>query len=196
MNCGIRFANHSFRERKEVRLSYPAAAGPILELILGGTKRGLLRLGWTGGKCFFKTGGVTKERRPKMRVLMNELLVRWIAVMLVVVMGLVSLVPRVEASFVPSDQSASSISRQEDMATIQRALEDKLVRERLKDLGYTEEEIQARFDRLSDAEVHSLASQLDSLMPAGGWEVAVVVILLVAILVVLILMWTGHKLAV
>jgi hypothetical protein len=33
-------------------------------------------------------------------------------------------------------------------------------------------------------------------MPAGGWEVALVVILLVAILVVLILMWTGHKLAV
>ncbi|MBP1727584.1 MAG: hypothetical protein H6Q51_2882 [Deltaproteobacteria bacterium] len=132
-----------------------------------------------------------------MKAFMTEPVVRGIAVMLAVVMGLVSLVPRVEASFVPSDeQSASSISRQEDMATIQRALEDKLVRERLKDLGYTEEEIKARLDRLSDAEVHSLASQLDSLMPAGGWEAAVVVILLVAILVVLILMWTGHKLAV
>jgi hypothetical protein len=137
-----------------------------------------------------------KEVVP-MKAFMTEPVVRGIAMMLVVVMGLVSLVPRVEASFVPSDdQSASSISRQEDMATIQRALEDKLVRERLKDLGYTEEEIQARLDRLSDAEVHSLASQLDFLMPAGGWEAAVVVILLVAILVVLILMWTGHKLAV
>jgi hypothetical protein len=82
------------------------------------------------------------------------------------------------------------------MATIERALEQKLVRERLKDLGYTEEEIKARLDRLSDAEVHSLASQLDSLMPAGGWEAAVVIILLVAVLVVLILMWTGHKIAV
>jgi hypothetical protein len=132
-----------------------------------------------------------------MKAFFTDPVVRGIAMMLVVVMGLVSLVPRVEASFVPSDdQSASSISRQEDMATIQRALEDKLVRERLKDLGYTEEEIKARLDRLSDAEVHSLASQLDSLMPAGGWEAAVVVILLVAILVVLILMWTGHKLAV
>jgi len=131
-----------------------------------------------------------------MKSFMTDPVVRLIAVMLVVVMGLVSLVPRVEASFVPTDQSASSISRQEDMATIQRALEHKLVKERLKDLGYTEEEIQARLDRLSDAEVHSLAGQLDSLMPAGGWEVAVVVILLVAILVVLILMWTGHKIAV
>jgi len=131
-----------------------------------------------------------------MKAFLTDPVVRGIAVMLVVVMGLVSLVPRVEAFFVPSDQSASSISRQEDMATIERALEQKLVRERLKDLGYTEEEIKARLDRLSDAEVHSLASQLDSLMPAGGWEVALVVILLVAILIVLILMWTGHKLAV
>jgi len=131
-----------------------------------------------------------------MKTFMTDPVVRWIATMLVVVMGLVSLVPRVEASFVPSDNSSSSFSRQEDIATIQRALEDKLVRERLKDLGYTEEEIKARLDRLSDAEVHSLASQLDSLMPAGGWEAVLVVILLVAILVVLILMWTGHKIAV
>ena len=131
-----------------------------------------------------------------MKAFMTDPLVRGIATMLIVVMGLVSLVPRVEASFVPSAQSASSISRHEDMATIEKALEQKLVRERLKDLGYTEEEIKARLDHLSDAEVHSLASQLDSLMPAGSWEAAVVVILLVAILVVLILMWTGHKLAV
>ena len=131
-----------------------------------------------------------------MKAFMTDPLVRRIAVMLAIVMGVVSLVPRVEASFVPSDQSSASFSRQEDMATIQRALEQKLVKERLKDLGYTEEEIKVRLDRLSDAEVHSLASQLDSLMPAGSWEAVLVVILLVAILVVLILMWTGHKIVV
>ena len=128
-----------------------------------------------------------------MKEFLTDPVVRWIATMLVVVMGLVSLVPRVEASFVPSDQSPSSISRQDDMATIQKALEQKLVRERLKDLGYTEEEIKARLDRLSDAEVHSLASQLDSLMPAGSWEAVLVVILLVAILVVLYFMWVEKK---
>ncbi|HVO84088.1 MAG TPA: PA2779 family protein [Syntrophobacteria bacterium] len=128
-----------------------------------------------------------------MKAFMTDPMVRWVAVMLAVVMGLVSLVPRVEASFVPSDQRASSISRQEDMATIERALEQKLVRERLKDLGYTEEEIKARLDRLSDAEVHSLASQLDSLMPAGSWEAVVIVILLFAIVVVLYFMWVEKK---
>jgi len=131
-----------------------------------------------------------------MKAFLTDPVVRGIAMMLVVVIGLVSLVPRLEASFVPTDQSASSVSRQEDMATIQKALEQKLVKERLKDLGYTEDEIKARLDRLSDAEVHSLASQLDSLMPAGSTAAVIVVILLVAILVVLILMWTGHKIAV
>jgi uncharacterized membrane protein YcaP (DUF421 family) len=119
--------------------------------------------------------------------------VRRIAVMLVVVMGLISVVPRVEASFVPSDQSSSSFSREEDMVTIRTALEHKLVKERLRDLGYTEQEIKARLDQLSEAELHGLATQLDALVPAGdGFEVAVI-ILLIAILVVLVLMVTGKR---
>jgi len=78
------------------------------------------------------------------------------------------------------------------MATIERALEQKLVRERLKDLGYTEQEIKARLDKLSDAEVHSLAAQLDSLMPAGQLGL-VITILVIIILVIIILMLTGHR---
>lgn len=128
-----------------------------------------------------------------MRVLINELLVRRIAMMLVVVMGLISFVPNVEASFVPSDESFSSNSRQSDMATIQRALEHKLVNERLKDLGYTDEEIKARLDRLSDTEIHSLAAQLDSLLPAGDGLGVVIALLVIAILVIVILMLTGHR---
>jgi hypothetical protein len=131
-----------------------------------------------------------------MKAFMTDPVVRGIAVMLVVVMGLVSLVPRVEASFVPTDQCASSVSRQEDVATIQKALEQKLVKERLKDLGYTEEEIKARLDRLSDAEVHSLASQLDSLMPAGDGFGVVIAILVIAILVIVIVWLMGHRISI
>ena len=131
-----------------------------------------------------------------MKAFMTDPVVRGIAMMLVVVMGVVGLVPRIEASFVPSDQSSAPISQQEDMATLQKALEQKLVTERLKDLGYTEDEIRARLDRLSDSELHSLATQIDTLMPAGSTEAVLAVILLVAILVVLILMWTGHKIVV
>jgi hypothetical protein len=79
------------------------------------------------------------------------------------------------------------------MAAIQRALENKLVKERLKDLGYTEEEIKARLDQLSEAELHRLATQLDALVPAGdGFEVAVI-ILLVLVLVVLVLLVMGKR---
>jgi hypothetical protein len=124
---------------------------------------------------------------------MNELLVRRIAMMLVVVMGLISFMPNVEASFVPSNESFSSISRQNDMATIQRTLEHKLVKQRLKDLGYTDDEIKARLDRLSNAEIHSLAAQLDSLLPAGDGLGVVIALLVIAILVIVILMLTGHR---
>lgn len=128
-----------------------------------------------------------------MHVFMNEVVMRRIAMMLVVLMGLVSLVPRVEASFVPSDDAFSSISRQNDMATIQKALEQKLVKERLKELGYTEDEIKARLDRLPDTELHALATQLDSLLPAGDGTGVVIAILVILILVVVILMLTGHR---
>jgi len=129
-----------------------------------------------------------------MKIFMKEPLVRRIAVTLVVVMGLVSLVPRVEASFIPSDQSVQSsspISRQEAMATIEKALEQKAVKERLKDLGYTDDEIKARLDQLSDTELHSLATQLDALVPAGDGFEAAAIILLVLVLVVLVLLVMG-----
>jgi len=71
-----------------------------------------------------------------------------------------------------------------------------IVKERLRDLRYTDDEIKARLDRLSDSKLHSLATQIDSLMPAGGFTSVIVVLLLIAILLVLILMWTGHKIAV
>ena len=128
-----------------------------------------------------------------MRVLMNKLVMRRMAMMLVVLMGLVSMVPRVEASFVASDESFSSMSRQSDMTTIQGALEQKLVRERLKDLGYTEDEIKARLDRLPDNEIHALATQLDSLLPAGDGTGVVIAVLIIVILVLIILMLTGHR---
>ncbi len=134
-----------------------------------------------------------------MKMFMTEPVVRRIAMALVVVMGLVGLVPRVDASFVPSDQSVQSsslISRQENMATIQKVLEQKLIKERLKDLGYTDDEIKARLDQLSDTELHSLATQLDALVPAGDGFEAAVIILLVLVLVVLVLLVMGKRIRV
>jgi hypothetical protein len=79
------------------------------------------------------------------------------------------------------------------MASIQRALEQKLVKERLKELGYTEDEIKARLDRLPDTELHALASQLDSLVPAGDGTGVVIALLVIVILVLVIVMLLGHR---
>jgi hypothetical protein len=122
--------------------------------------------------------------------------VRRTALVLVVVMGLFGFVPRLDAAFVPSADSWSDLDRQSDMARVQKTLEGKMVRERLRDLGLTEEEISARLDQLSDQEVHALATQLDTVTAGGSTGEVIIVILLIAILVVLVLQLSGKHIAV
>ena len=122
-----------------------------------------------------------------MRTFLNTSGMRWVAMVLVVSVGLISLVPRVEAGFIPSEESFSNILRQKDMATVQKALQHKLIKQRLKALGYTEEEIKDRLDQLSDTELHNLASQMDTLTVAGDGLGVIIAILVIVLLVVLII---------
>lgn len=122
-----------------------------------------------------------------MNIFRHGLLLRRVAIILILIMLPLSFVPRVEAAFIPSDESLSSIFREQDMATVQKALEHKLVKEKLRDLGYTEEEIAARLDQLSDQELHSFARQLDSLNPGGDVLGIIIAILVIVLLVILIL---------
>lgn len=131
-----------------------------------------------------------------MTLLVRTSLVRRTALLLVVVMVLFGFVPRVDAAFVPSADSWSALDRQSDMAKVQKVLEDKMVRERLKALGLTDEEISARLDQLSDQEIHALATQLDTVTAGGSTGEVIIVILLVAILVVLVLQLSGKRIAV
>ena len=131
-----------------------------------------------------------------MTLLIGTSLVRRTALVLVVVMGLLGFVPRLDAAFVPSADSWPTLDRQGDMARVQKVLEDKMVGERLKALGLTEEEISARLDQLSDQEVHALATQLDTVTAGGSTAAVIIVILLVAILVVLLLQLSGKHIAV
>jgi len=122
-----------------------------------------------------------------MNIFRHGLLLHRVAITLILIMLPLSFVPKVEAAFIPSDESSSSIVRERDMAAVQEALEHKRVREKLSDLGYTEEEIAARLDQLSDQELHSFASQLDSLNPGGDGLGIVIAILVIVLLVILIL---------
>jgi hypothetical protein len=122
--------------------------------------------------------------------------VRRTALFLVVVMVILGFVPRLDAAFVPSADSWSALDRQSDMAKVQKVLEDKMLRERLRALGLTEEEISARLEQLSDQEVHALATRLDTVTAGGSTVEVIIVILLVAILVVLVLQLSGKHIAV
>ena len=117
---------------------------------------------------------------------------------LVVVMFIIGIVPNVEAGFAPSDMIALSPGdRAADLDKIQKVLETKMVGERLGKLGYTEEEINSRFARLSDEQMHELALKLDEVKVGGDSGLGIVIALLViGILVVLFLQLSGHRVVV
>ena len=128
-----------------------------------------------------------------MRIFMNDLLIRRIAVMLVFSIAFISFVPRVQAAFIPSDESFSSSIRQQDIATIKMILEQKLVKQRLKALGFSEDEVKARLDKLSNNELHKFATQLDTLAAGGDGLGVLVAILLIVGIIALILFITGKR---
>jgi hypothetical protein len=131
-----------------------------------------------------------------MRLFMTSTLLRRVATILVLLMGLFSLVPRVEAGFIGSDQSFGATSRQQDLATLQRTLENKLVQERLKALGYADEEIRDRLDQLSDADLHNFATQIDAVTAGGDGLGLVIALLVIIILVIVIIKLMGKKIVV
>jgi len=113
---------------------------------------------------------------------------------LVFAMVLIGVVPRVDASFVPSLTAESlQSSRQTDLETVQTVLESKMVAQRLEDLGFTPEEIEARLDQLTDQELHALALKLDDLRVGQDAFGVIIALLVIAILVVLLLHLTGHR---
>lgn len=85
-----------------------------------------------------------------------------------------------------SAMNSPSYDRAADAHTVQKALENKLVRERLKDLGLNDKEVQARLDHLSDEQLHQLATHIHTLAPAGD-DFTVPGILILVLVIVLII---------
>jgi len=111
-----------------------------------------------------------------------------LACYLVVAVFAIGFAQKVYAGFSPSEVvNASTIDRAEDLQKIQKVLELKMVNEKLKELGFTQEEIQGRLDQLSDQEIHQVALNLDELKVGGNGLGIVIGILVIAILVVLLI---------
>ena len=126
------------------------------------------------------------QERCTMQTFKNSVLAKRTTILLIVLMSLISMVPHVEATFIPSAESQSGLMRDQDIQIIKKALENKRVKQRFQDLGFSEQEIQERMDQLSDQEVHSLAMEIDSLTQGGIFEVAIAVLLIVLLVVVIL----------
>ena len=80
---------------------------------------------------------------------------------LVFAMLIIGIVPRVEAGFAPSEIVAlAKVDRAADMEGIQKALETKIIKERLEKLGFTRDEISNRLSqfRAGIGDVHQYIS--------------------------------------
>jgi hypothetical protein len=129
---------------------------------------------------------------------MTRFLNKWIAWYLVVAMFVIGITPRVYAGFAPSEMiGLSPAERAADLEKVRQFLEMKMVRERLKDFGYTSEEVQSRLSRLDDEQIHQLALKLDDLNVAGDSGLGIIIgLLIIVVLVIVIIQLLGHKIVI
>jgi hypothetical protein len=114
-------------------------------------------------------------------------------------MFVIGIIPRLEAAFVPS-QGINTIpaGRSSDLQTVQAMLENRLVRQRLLDLGYTSDEIKERLAQLTDQQLHAIAQKLDNLRVGQDGALGVIIAVLVIVLLVILIinLTTGRKVVV
>lgn len=121
---------------------------------------------------------------------------KMISCYLVVAMFVLGITPRLYAGFSPSEAvSILTSDRSSDLEKVRKVLEMKMVRERLKNFGFTPNEIEKKLSQLEDQQIHQLALSLDELKvgSADGWAWVVVILVLIAIGVIVYFYVTGHR---
>lgn len=88
------------------------------------------------------------------------------------------------------------VERIADLAKIQKAMETKIIKERLGRLGFTQKESQERLEKLNDQQIHQLAMKIDDLRVGGNGFEVLVVLLLIGIVVGVWVYATGHSVVV
>jgi hypothetical protein len=129
---------------------------------------------------------------------MKSPLKKWIVWYLVVAFFVIGITPRVYAGFAPSEGfGLTSGERASNLDKVQKFLEMKMVRERLKDLGFSPEEIQGKLNDVNDQQLHQLAMKMDDLKVGGDSGLGIVIaILVIIILVIIVVQLSGHKIVV
>ncbi len=114
---------------------------------------------------------------------------RWTALLAVVSMSALDFGPAV-AGLVPSRTSGSTsiaTERDADLLVARRALENKVVAQKLLDYGVAAEDAQLKLAGMSDQDLHTLATASKGLPSGGDGTGAIIGILIVVILVIIIL---------
>jgi len=92
----------------------------------------------------------------------------------------------------PTGVTAIASARDADRIAVQRALENKVVAQKLRDYGVTPEQVQLRLASASDQDLHTLASASRGL-PSGGDGFGVIIGLLVVVILVIVIMKLMNK---
>ena len=122
---------------------------------------------------------------------------KYLVLYLACAMFVIGIAPRLEAFYSPSETLAPAFStRALDVEKIRTALEQKLVRQRLQDLGFSADEISTRLSELTDGQIHYFATRLDDLKVGGDGFAFVIVVLLIIALILLIVQLMGHRVVV
>jgi hypothetical protein len=113
----------------------------------------------------------------------------WIALLVIVSMSALTVSPAF-AGLAPSTRSGTTnvaSVRDADLLVAQRALENKVVAQKLCDYGVAPAAAQLRLASMSDQDLHRLASASKGLPSGGDGTGAVIGVLVVVILVIVIL---------
>lgn len=113
----------------------------------------------------------------------------WTALVVVLYMGALDIAPAA-AGLAPSSLSGSTSitsARDADLLVAQRALENKVVAQKLRDYGVSPADAQLRLASMSDQDLHTLASASKGLPSGGDATGAIIGVLIVVILVIVVL---------
>ena len=114
----------------------------------------------------------------------------WTTILVILCLGALEISPAA-AGLAPSTRSGATTvasERDADLLVAQRALENKVVAQKLRDYGVSPAEAQLKLDSMSDQDLHRLASASKGLPSGGdGSTGAIIGVLVVIILVIVVL---------
>jgi hypothetical protein len=122
---------------------------------------------------------------------------RLLSCYLILALFVLGSVPEALAGMAPSEALlAVRNGRAADLETVQKALEIKLVRQRLEQMGFSQEEVLQRIQTLDDSQLHELATKIDEVRVGGDGLGIIIALLVIAILVVVLVMLLGKRIIV